>query len=196
MMNFPDLVRLSLTRPAEAAKILVSVRLSNAEIGQAALLLAILTVFSRYALFVFLVTFSPGPAILDNGAVLADLAVQFAGVYLTIFATIILGRAMGAVIPFGRVAVVYIWYNLMLTVASFGMLAGFYLLGSFALLVTVAVGVWGFWALGYFWAALLGHEKWLPGVVLGVVSILIASTIMMVLVQAVNLPVMEIVTDV
>ena len=121
---------------------------------------------------------------------------QFGGIFLSIWATIILGRAMGAVISFPRAATTYIWFNLMLTIGSLAMLAAFYFLGGIALLVSMAVGIWALWAMAHFWSSLMGRDNLLMGLVLGVVSMLIASTITVVVVGMLGLPVMEIATDV
>ncbi len=191
-----DLLRKSVTQPGEAARVLASVKLSTSEIAQAALLLALVSVVARYGLLWFLVSLSPTPAYLTDYAVWADVAMQFGGIYLAIFATVILGRAMGAMIPFPKAAATYIWFNLLVTLGSLLMLGAFYLLGGVGMLVSLAVGIWALWAMAHFWSMLLGRDNLLLGLVLGVVSILLASTITVVVVGMLGLPVMEISTDV
>ncbi len=193
---FVDLVRQSLTRPAEAARVLVALKLSNAEVLQATALLAVLSVIARYGLFGFLVAYSPTPVGLTDYNVVADLAMQFGGVYLAILTIIILARGMGARVAFADAAAVYIWFNLMLTLASFVMLLAFYALGSIAVLVSAAVGIWGLWAMAHFWAVLVARDNLLVGLGLGLVSVLIASSVTVVVVGVLNLPVMEITANV
>ncbi len=196
MTNFTDLVRLSVTRPQEAARLVLSLRPTNAVILQGALLLAILSVLLRDALVAYTTSFSPDPVAVIYPPVYIDLAEQFFGVYLVSYLTVFLARIFGISIPFARSATIYIWYNLMLSIAGFVMVGGFLLLGGLGLVLSMAIGGWAIWAAAHFWAVLMGSDKLFFGFLLAVVPVILGSVITVMLAGMLGLPMLEFANDV
>jgi len=195
-LSWRDFTRKSVTHPGEAARLLLTLRLGTLALVQAILALALVSVILRYLLLDFIIANTAQDLTVGEYFVLADIFMQLVGIITAIF--IILGavRVFGMTRGFAPVATIYVWYNLLVSVASLGILATFYLFGALVVILSAAVAIWALWAMAHFWSALLGRDNLLAGLGLGVASLLLSSSVTVYLANVLGLPVMGILQNV
>jgi len=195
-IQFGQLVRDSLLKPRDAARALLGVSLSDAVILQGALLSGILSVIALIAVYTSLATISPEVQAPHVPMIFADVTLAVLTVFVTSFVVVVLAKGVNADVSLRQSLTFYIWFGMVESGMMIAISLALFLLGPVGILSFLAAGVWGIWAMGLFWTILLQRDGYFTGLLVIILASLIAVTILSILAAALNLPVMELPTDV
>lgn len=195
-LPFRQLIRDSFLKPRDAARALLRLNLPDAVLLQGALLSGIMSVIALIAVYNSLATISPDVRAPYVPMIVADVTLSFLTVFVTSAMVVVLAKGVKADVSFRQSLTFYIWFGLIESSLMIAISLALILLGPVGILSFLAAGLWGIWAMGSFWTVLLQRDGYFTGLLVIILASLIAVTILSILAGVLNLPIMELPTNV
>ncbi|HSF91049.1 MAG TPA: hypothetical protein VLA51_02475 [Paracoccaceae bacterium] len=186
-----NLARDTLFRPRLAARALRDWTLSVATVTEAALLLACLSTLSKYLLLRYLTSLNFEEDVVISGPPIGDVIVQFGAIYVASVTIQVLGRMFNRNIPLIQSLKLYIWFNLVFFVMATALLGLAAVLPAVAAAMSIALVLWSIYAVGQFWAEMLGGNNPILGFVLVLTAMILASILTVLAADVIGIPMME-----
>ncbi len=194
--GWTEFIRTGFARPREATRRLLAMDLSMSTVLQGALLLAILNALVFNFLYDVMEALSLPPVVILAPPLMQSVLTNLLFILLASYFVAMLSAGFGKRVSFTQSASIFVWFNILqlgASVAAFAIVALAGLLGAFVIFLPI---LWTLWAIGQYWAELVGSENAIVGFVLILVAVMITFPILGLIVVILGLPGLEVVQDV